>query len=266
MPASDAQLLELVRGYQTTTVSLAARTAEQIGTLWDLEGGLDDRALERFSTSAAGTVRAAQVTAAGLSVAYIRNYVTLAGADPLDLDGLDLDELAATARAGVDPTAVYARPVITARAGIASGATFAAASATARARATSTAQTDVALAARRGTFDAMGRARDRVVGYRRVPRSNACTFCKVASTQRYHVRDLMPLHSHCHCAVAPIVGERDPGRVIDQRLRNELRLAADREDYWNDPKAAIAVERHGELGPVLVHAGDHFTGPRDLAA
>lgn len=323
MATSDAQLVTLARSHQGAQAVLAARTAEQVGTLWDRLGGLDDAALERFSTSAATTVRAAQITAAGVAAGYVRSYVSLADGAPLELGDVNFDELAAGARGGVAPETVYARPIITARAAIAEGKTFAVAMAAGRVRATSAAETDVALARRSGTFDAMGRARDRVVGYRRVPSSSACLFCKVASTQRYKLRDLLPLHSHCHCTVAPIVGQRDPGRIINRDVYTELKAAGvmdditaarqpnakldaaknarDRADYWRnelaaerDParigrieeriadwqakakqyereaaatkRAAYAVEQHGELGPVLVHAGDRFTGPKDLAA
>jgi hypothetical protein len=266
MAASDAQLVALVLGAQETQTRLAAITAAQVGTLWDRYGGLDDDALERFSSSAAGTVRAAQVQAASLSAAFVRNYVELASGEPLSLD-VDPVDVADTARAGsVTRLDVYARPVVTARAAIAAGKTFSEAIGVGRARATSTAETDVALARRGGLFRSFDSAGERVVGYRRVPDRGACTFCKVASTQRYHKRDLLALHSHCHCTVAPLVGTRDPGQIINRKLRDDLKRAANRPDYWNDPKAAIAVEEHDELGPVLVHKGDRFTSKQDLAA
>lgn len=266
MAASDAQLLALVRGHQETQARLAALAGEQVGTLWDRFGGLDDDAAARFSTAAAATVTAAQTTSAGLALGFVRSYVELADG-PLDVDGLDPADDAAGARGGgVTPIDVYRRPVVVARTAIASGQSFGAAIAAGRARASTLANDDVVLAQRSGTSRAMDRAGDRVVGYRRVPRRGACSLCLAASTQRYRKRDLLPRHTRCHCGVLPLVGTRDPGRILEPELLAELKAASKRDDWWADSRLKAVVEDHGELGPVLVHAGDRFTGPKDLAA
>ena len=122
---------------------------------------------------------------------------------------------------------------------------------------------------------------ERVVGYRRVLTGASCAFCAAASTRRYRSEDLMPLHDHCDCDVAPIIGDRDPGNVINRDVLAELKGRGP--EYWKskgfvgddgkpiDPAAAVenddvpvGVAEHGELGPVLVDPADQFTGPDDL--
>jgi hypothetical protein len=143
-------------------------------------------------------------------------------------------------------------------------------------RADQLASTDVALAQRQATLEVVG-ADDRIVGYRRVLTGRSCAFCATASTQRYHKRQLMPLHSRCDCGVAPIFGTADPGQVINRKLLTDLRKAAKetgtaRKDYWRNRHVTIEedgtvrlpevkVHQHGELGPVLYDAKHDFVGP-----
>lgn len=259
MPASEAQLRVVALRYQELLGRLSARTAAQVGVLWDRLGGIDDAAQARFARAAAQVVEASQRQAAMLADAYIRTYLR-------QLEGGavagTVDAAAATAARGVPAVEVYARPTVTARKALADGRTLLEALRTARDRATSAADVDVKLAARQASRDAMIAAG--VTHYRRVPDSTACTFCLTASTQRYAAADLMPLHNRCGCTVAPL--RADAPLVIDRDLRDRLRAASGRDDYWNDRKAAIAVREHGELGPVLVQADHQFTTAADAAA
>lgn len=124
----------------------------------------------------------------------------------------------------------------------------------------------------------------RIVGYRRVLTGfRSCRFCAVASTQRYHKKDLLPLHYACDCVVAAIWGTEDPGWIINRELLNRLQQDSDRQDYWNQhgfvddhgnpvtsPKKIrwanrdVTVKEHGELGPTLVSDKHHFTGPDQI--
>lgn len=254
MPASELVLRQLAARYQLTLAALADRTATQVGTTWDRVGGIDDTAQARFATAAARTVEASQRAAAQLADAYIRGYVGLQTDRP-QRSALDLATIIDLR--GVPALDVYRRPTITARTALARGRDFTAAFTEARTRATTTADLDVKLAARRAADDAMAAAD--VTHWRRVPDGTACTFCLTASTQRYRVGDLMPLHTRCGCTIAPLAAGDD--RVIDKALLGRLEAATGRPDYWNDPKAAIAVRTHGELGPVLVAKNHNFDGP-----
>ncbi len=75
----------------------------------------------------------------------------------------------------------------------------------------------------------------------------------------------MPLHTHCDCGVAPIIGDRDPG-VTANRARLKA-LKARGPDYWKQsgfvdeaglpvdptklPTTLARIEHNAEVGPVL---------------
>jgi hypothetical protein len=258
----EAQLLPLARRYQDAVIHLADATSEAVAQLWDASGAISTAAQTEFAARAALIVEAAQRQAAMLSDAYVRSYVALGRGAPLQLSSIDVAQIVANARNGVAGDVVYSRPTVSARIALSEGKTVDAAKALARTRAAAAADIDVKLAARRAANDSMVGAG--VHFYRRVPDADACTYCVVASTQRYKTGDLMPLHEHCGCTVAPLFTGNE--RIIDKDLLARLKAASDKPDYWNDPTAIIAVRHHGELGPVLTKAGDRFTGPADIAA
>jgi hypothetical protein len=79
----------------------------------------------------------------------------------------------------------------------------------------------------------------------------------VASTQRYHKGDLLPIHPGCDCGEMPLYGTDDPGQIINQQRLDatheavearfgEFDRSAREIDYRN-----IMVADHGEMGPVL---------------
>jgi len=251
--ASDAAIALLVARYQQIIIDLAKRNAAIIGALWDRLGGLDEATLDSFASQAATIVGAAQFQAAAISVAYINGVVAFADQQGT-AEAIDIAAVVANARNGTPLSLVYSRPTITARGAIADGKSFADAMKLARERAVSAANTDVHLSARLGANTAMKAHKIRY--YRRVPDPTACAFCLTASTQRYSTGDLMPLHAYCGCSVMPLIGASE--HIIDPDLLARLKASTGRSDYWNDPAAATAVRDHGELGPVLVHAGDNF--------
>jgi hypothetical protein len=173
-------------------------------------------------------------------------------------------------------------------------------------RLTSLALTDVELAVTHTVRDRLADEPD-VRFYRRVlTGAESCGLCIIASTQRYRKRDLLPIHPNCDCVVAPILGDQDPGQVInstrvsddasptgetadgvpvygpDDALDTEFLTRevhdAIRETFGEmafdarqiDYRKILLVEQHGELGPVLTVARHHFTKrrirDRDLAA
>jgi hypothetical protein len=244
--------------------------------LWGSLGGLSDEEAARFAARAVPIVAGAQVATAALVAAYIATLTRLATGEAAVAA---IARAAVTGARGVAAAEVYQRPIVAARVAISEGKSFLEAMSAGQQRVEQLAGTDVALAQREATVQAVS-ADERIFGYRRVLTGRSCAFCATASTQRYHGRQLMPLHSFCDCGVAPIFASSDPGHIINRPLLRNLKDAAKedgRKDYWaarhvtvdedgtvNLPK--IAVRQHGELGPVLTHAGDHFTGPADLAA
>lgn len=253
MPAAEL----LAARYQQIIIALAARNAALVGAMWDRLGGVDQASLDMFARQAAEIVGITQQQAATIAAAYVDTIVGFAGTRPVNT--IDIARAVANARNGTPLIDVYGRPTITARAQIADGKDLAHALRIARNRAVSSADTDVKLAARSAARDAMTSAG--VTHYKRVPDATACVFCLTASTKRYSSDHLMPMHNACGCSVMPLVGKAADSPIADRALLARLKASSDRPDYWNDPKAATAVHEHGELGPVLTHAGDHFDGP-----
>lgn len=262
--------LALVRRYalQHNRLRLAAGLA--VGRAWDRLAGPDDARAGRFVRAAAVLSSSAQAQTVAQVDGYLALLLALDGeGSPL---GLDPDQLSGAALRGVDPPDVYLRSIITARAALGDGKPFAEAMALGRLRAVGTIEMDVALTQRAAMAEVSTRE-ERIVGYRRVLSGQSCAFCASASTQRYRSGDLMPIHNHCDCGVSPIIGDRDPGHIINDQLRRDLRSAEKHgEDYWNarhftvDEDGSlvfpdVTVHQHGELGPVLGDATHDFAGP-----
>lgn len=104
-----------------------------------------------------------------------------------------------------------------------------------------------------------------IVGYRRVLTGKSCMFCAAASTRVYSRGDLMPLHAHCDCSVAPVFVGADPSFALNSQVLSNLQSQG--KGYWkqrgfvdNDgnpldptavPDALGASVDHPEVGPVL---------------
>lgn len=246
---------------------IATKATAAASALWSGVDAVDDTTATRWVDRIAPIAEASQTQSLLLASSTLQSYIDRASGDTTVLREPNVAELLAQVRNGVSIAEVYMRPVITARRYISEGFSLNEALRQGRIRALNTIDTDVMLAARVGAHDTMRRDK-RVVGYRRVPGGSACKFCVLASTQRYHREQLMPLHPHCHCTVAPIVGTADPGQVLNRGLVDQLMTedpalgkrgaARDAARAYHDE---VVVHDHGELGPLLAQRGQHFTGP-----
>lgn len=171
-----------------------------------------------------------------------------------------------------DPTVVYARPFRTLYASLGEGREFPDAMQDAVRRLVHIAATDLQLAKTYTARDAMA-GDGRIVGYQRVlVGSQSCGLCVVASTQRYHKGELLPIHPGCDCAVAPIIGDQDPGQIINETRLEDTHDAilqtfgVSNRDARNplDYRDVLVTHEHGEIGPILARRGDRFTGPNDI--
>lgn len=121
--------------------------------------------------------------------------------------------------------------------------------------------------------------RGTVVGYRRILSSNPnhCALCVLATTQRYHRENLMPIHPNCGCTVGFVYehDDRSDRQVIDPQLAQEVHNLVRRdlgESYVDAGgrlgdahyRDILITHEHGELGPVLGVRGQHFTGPAEI--
>lgn len=254
----------VIRRAQTEQARIRRATVAESLRIWRAIGGVDESDRERFVEAVTPVVRAGQQMTIDVAAAMVGQLAgTVPAAPPLD----DL------VLRGVEMIEVYSRPVVVARTGLSKGKPWAVAMTEAANRLEQLVTTDVQLAKREAAREVMS-TDERIVGYRRVLTGNSCSLCATASTQRYRTEDLMPIHSGCDCEIAPIIGDRDPGQIINRDLLRDLR-AEGGPQYWQDRglsvdesgrviRAAdeqpleVAEHVHGELGPVITDAEHSF--------
>lgn len=158
-------------------------------------------------------------------------------------------------------------------------------------RAQNLAATDMQLAKQHAALHILGHQMN-VTGYRRVLEgAYSCGLCIIASTQRYHKSQLLPIHPACDCSVEPIIGQSE--HIVASTVRNgdgqlvpvgELPDVHERiaETFGKDSSAARAISvtgskgkpihyrdilithDHDELGPVLGVRGQQFSSLPDM--
>ena len=173
---------------------------------------LDDySAIDPFLDQMVPLTLAAQRALASLLAGYL---FAVSGSRPR---GLDLDEVTGDADM-VRPEGLrhdWSIPFLTLAAALPSaGVAFAEAYAGARSAVELKAQTDLAYT-QSATMAHLGESIEGMNGYRRVLAGPGCEFCTEAADQTYRAGDLMPLHAGCMCAVAPVLGDTDPGRQLN---------------------------------------------------
>lgn len=235
----------------------------------ELDGDYSRAAVRAMAGALAPIVQAGAVQTAAAASAHMtaRERVLFGAADATPVRQADLVDLR-----GVPDVVALERAGTGARVALIEGATRAAAARDGERRLVSIATTAVQLAKREQSRRAVMRSIE-TVGYRRIPEGPYnCALCIVASTQRYHKRDLLPIHPACDCDVEPIYGREDPGQVIDrdrlelthdmvaERFGEEARDHRDaRSGPAGDYRNLIVVRQHGELGPVLTVRGHQHT-------
>jgi hypothetical protein len=213
MPLSDTELARVLDAHTRTSIRLRQTVVDRLEQVWIARGGLTDSDLAAFVAVAVPIIESGQRQMAALTDAQLTYLIANQLDRPVEPVGV---AAGVTAARGVPTAEVYARPVIEARTAKAPGVSRAAAVEAGRRRLWHIATTDLQLARTHQAVATMG-FHDQVVGYRRELRgSENCPLCVVASTQRYRRQDLMPIHPGCDCGVVPIVGDRDPGRIINR--------------------------------------------------
>ncbi len=171
----------------------------------------------------------------------------------------------AAIRGGVPNAEVYRRPAVTMRTALAEGQSFTDALAAGSKRLEHLVRTDLQLAHTHQARHTLTARRNRrrpqgwVEAYRRVPSGTEnCALCLIASTQRYWVKDLLPIHPGCDCGVAPLGPGEHLAQVIDPELLEatheqveRLTGIADRGGRAVDYRQLIVPTEHGEYGPTL---------------
>ena len=242
-------------------------------TVWDGLGDWRDDDIARFVAAVAPQVEAGKLTIARATDAYM---AALLDDDPAGV--ADLSQI----RGGIPSSEVYRRPAVSMRTELAGGSSFTDALDAGRRRLQSLVSTDLQLAHTHQARHSMTvpgsrrrRRRDRgeVEAFRRVPtgREN-CALCLIASTQRYWVRDLMPIHPGCDCGAEPLGAGQHTDQVIDADLLEAVHAqveglvgVADRSGREVDYRQLIVTREHGEIGPIIGWRGQKFTTAAEIA-
>lgn len=260
----------LLDGYRMAAEDLRRIVLAQLEASWaGLAGDYSDQAMAAWAADTLALAEGAQAEVGALTAAYLAEIETALerAAAPVALDVIDLTSTEALR--GVAGTDVWARPAVTVWTELAHGAALSLAADRGLARARSIAETNLALAHTHTAAEATRRSKV-TTGYTRVPRGGrSCALCLLASTQRYHRGNLMPIHPGCHCAVNPIVDGAPAARVIDpdrlEGVHRAIEAATGSRDLSGKAYADyVVVHDHGEIGPVLSVRGQHFTGPGDI--
>lgn len=225
-------------------------------------GQYRDADVIRFVNQMVPTILASRRQVSALTDAYLAQK--LSGAlgirvpprGPIDTSGLR----------GVPASDVYARPFQTVWTKLSNGLPFDAAVNAGAARLVDVIATDLQMAKTYTAQDVFSNSPDRIIGYSRVVSgANTCALCYVAATQMYHRGDLMPIHPGCGCSVEPVTKSQPFDHVAaDQQLMDVHQAVKDQlGSYSSDARAIdyrklVVVQDHGEYGPTLAIAGQHF--------
>lgn len=271
-PESSLDQNRLNASYVAALRQVRTRVRRFLDQVWE---GLPDHRegqIEAFTRVVVSAVIAGQRDVASLTDSFLSRLLTQMTGNPFVPAGVATAAVVGEAvRNGTDPAEVYARPFVEVWTALSEGESFDSAKGRGKDRLRKLAETDMQLAKTHASREVLSRHEDRVSGYERtLTGAENCALCVVASTQRYHVRDLMPIHPACDCGVRPIVGP-DPGQVINpERLEelhdtlNEQLGVSDRGGRAPDYRKVITTRQHGEYGPTLVIGRHDFTGPGEV--
>jgi hypothetical protein len=259
----------LAERYDALSGSLRDRLIGFVLSAFDGLGEYRDADAARFMERVLPIVLATQQQMGQITDAYLAAMIADMIGGAAAPVGVQLDE----ALRGVDPAEVYHRPFVTMYSALAAGHTFADAVGQGRTRLLSITETDLQLARTHAARESMTRGGRARFFRRRLSGSKNCALCTIASTQRYRVENLMPIHPGCNCKPEPLPGDRDPGHVIDEQLLKEAHAAiardvgeSDRGGRAPDYRKVIITREHGEYGPLLAARKHDFTGPDDIPA
>ncbi|MFD7776671.1 hypothetical protein [Streptomyces sp. NPDC059753] len=263
-------LSPLDRRYGTAVRGVWTNVLGRVGRSWTDLGSWRGTDVKTFQRKALPVILAGERQVATLTASYLEQLYK-------DVDGgarrvkLDLDAVTGKALRDVDPVDVYERPFKEVWTALSDGESVDAAVRRGAHRLETLAKTDLQLARThtvREVADDMPRFEYTV---RELQGEYDCALCMIASTQRYHKKDLAPIHPGCDCLVKTVTADYDPGQVVDEQrlelihdLVEEALGRADRGGRAVDYRKIIIARDHGEIGPVLGFAGQRFTGPDDI--
>ncbi|KUF18876.1 hypothetical protein [Streptomyces silvensis] len=259
----DARYGTAVRGVWTSVLGRVNRS-------WTGLGAYRDADVKKFQRQALPVLLAGERRVATLTASYLEQLYREVDAKARRVS-LDLDAVTGQALRGVDPADVYERPFVEVRTALSEGKSLDAAVARGARRLETIGKTDLQLA-RTHTVRAVSDDLPRFEYTVRVLQGEYdCALCMIASTQRYHKRDLAPIHPGCDCLVKTVTADYDPGQIVDEERLDRIHGLVedalgtfDRGGRAVDYRKIIVANTHGEIGPVLGFKGQRFTGPDDI--
>ena len=258
---------QVVAGYGGAVAQVRARVVAFASAAWRAQGSYRDADVEALVAMIVPRVRAGQVQVAQLTAAYIAQVASLRAGSTVA--PVAVDAAAVTAGRGVAADEVYRRPFVEVWTSLAEGAGFRDAVARGARRLESLVSTDVQMARVRQSDASLRASGARY--YRRTTDGDSCALCALASTQRYRVGDLLPIHPGCGCGVDALPDATDPGQVLDPDRVEQIHAVvadqlgiADRGGRAVDYRKLVLVQDHGEYGPTLTLRAHRFTGPDGL--
>ncbi|CAL9592688.1 hypothetical protein SUDANB1_05257 [Streptomyces sp. enrichment culture] len=264
--ANEALQAALTERYDALSTSLRSRVIQFVLDAFDGLGSYRDSDAAEFIERVLPVVLGAQQTMGQITDSYLAAMIADMIGGAAAPVGVQLD----AALRGVDPAEVYHRPFVTMYSALSAGHDYVDALAQGRQRLLSITETDLQLARTHAARQSMTRSGAKFFRRRLTGTAN-CALCTIASTQRYRVENLMPIHPGCDCKVEPLVGNRDPGQIIDETLLREAHDAvaqgtgaSDAGGRSPDYRDVIITRQHGEYGPLLAVRRHEFTGPDDV--
>ena len=260
MPLSPEQLLA---GYQRSVAVTRDQTLRYGVTLWNLLPAYRDADIDRFVASVVPKVRAGQYRTATLTAAYMAGVARLRG-EPVPTVAVDRAVISGVR--AVAPETEYRRPAVTVYGALSKGKTLDTAVGMGLDRLQSLITTDLQLA--KTTQASLSLQSGGYTYYRRVlTGSENCALCSIASTQRYKVGDLMPIHGGCDCGIDRVTSKWEPPQVLEPQLLEDTHARveaftgiADRGGRSPDYRELLITHTNSETGPTLAWRGQHFEG------
>lgn len=248
--------------HQKATAQVRGSVLRFANMYWAAMGSYRDADIYRLISAIVPRVQAGQIRTAELTSAYIASVASE--------QALAVDTALVTGGRGVAASEVYRRPGKTLYKELALGSSVPDAISAGGRRLQSLVGMDLQMA--KVSQAKVSMAGTGFTSYRRVlSGSENCALCVVASTQRYHRGDLLPIHPGCDCGIEPIPSNYRLPQVLDEQLLEathndvfDFAGDADRAARAPDYLQMIVTHDHGEHGPSLRWRGQKFTGPADI--
>lgn len=263
-------LSPLDRRYGSAVRSVWTSVLGRVGRSFSGLGSWRDADVARFQRQALPIILAGERQVANLTASYLEQLYREVDrrAQPVTLD---LDAVTGHALRGVDPADVYERPFKDVWWALSEGEPLDVAVNRGSNRLETLTKTDLQLARTHTVRDVSADMPRFKYTIRELQGEYDCALCIVASTQRYMKEDLMPIHPGCDCLVKTVTADYDPGQVIDEQKLEQIHdaVAAALGDYDRggralDYRKILVTNDHGEIGPILGFAGQHFTSRTDI--